>query len=395
MKESRSSGRGKKMLIMSILSIGIVLIALPFYFDTDYSALNTIRGELPRLASSTPQVAVERVKHIKTPEAVKGIYMTACVAGTPSWRTSLKEFINTTELNSVVLDIKDYSGTISFIDPTLQGDDVVGCRVRDLKEFIKELHEDDIYVIGRITVFQDPYYTKLHPELAVKSQSTGGVWKDHKGLAFIDVGAKPYWEYVVKLAKTSYELGVDEINFDYIRYPSDGNMKDTNYTWTIASSTKPQMLKTFFSYLHDELKGTGMVTSADLFGMTTTVNDDLGIGQVLGDALQYFDYVMPMVYPSHYPPTWNGYKKPAEHPYDVIRIAMEGGVAKAQVASTTPLKLRPWIQDFDLGATYNAAEVRAQIQATYDVGLTSWVSWDASNKYTKDAYLIEKSEGEN
>jgi hypothetical protein len=378
---------GKKMLVSSILIIFLVLIALPFFLKAQYKSMTTTGKDVPGVASSTPKV--KQASHIKTPEAVKGIYMTACVAGTPSWRESLKKFISTTELNSVVIDIKDYSGTISFVDPSLQANDVTGCRVRDMREFIEELHKENIYVIGRLTVFQDPYYTKLHPELAVKSQSTGGVWKDHKGLAFIDVGAKPYWEYVVKLSKASYDLGFDEINFDYIRYPSDGNMKDTSYTWTIASSTKPQMLKSFFSYLHNELKDTGVKTSADLFGMTTTATDDLGIGQVLGDALLYFDFIDPMVYPSHYPATWNGFKKPAEHPYEVIKLAMEGGVAKARAASTTPAKLRPWIQDFDLGATYNAAEVRAQIQATYDVGLTSWLSWDASNKYTQDAYLPE------
>jgi len=378
---------------LSFLFICILLLALPFLFKISYSSVLGNNETDLGVGTTTP---VFVATHVETPEAVKGIYVTACVAGTPSWRENLKKLIETTELNSVVIDIKDYSGTISFLDPDFPQTNVSGCRVSDMKEFVEELHKSDIYVIGRITVFQDPFYTKLHPELAVKKKSDGGVWKDHKGLAFIDVGAKPYWDYVVDLSKKSYALGFDELNFDYIRYPSDGNMKDTNYTWTIGSSTKPQMLKSFFSYLHDSLKDTGAKISADLFGMTTTNNDDLGIGQVLEDTLLYFDFVDPMVYPSHYPPTWNGFKNPAEHPYEVIKLSMQGGIDKEQalqaslgISTSTPSKLRPWLQDFDMGASYGVAEVRAQIKATYDIGLTSWLIWDAGNKYTTGAFLAE------
>lgn len=387
----------------SILAICILLLALPFLFKVSYSnVLGTNETDLG-LGTTTP---VFVATHVETPEAVKGIYVTACVAGTPSWRENLKKLIETTELNSVVIDIKDYSGTISFLDSDFPQANVSGCRVADMKEFVEELHESNIYVIGRITVFQDPFYTKLHPELAVKKKSDGGVWKDHKGLAFIDVGARPYWDYIIDLSKKSYALGFDELNFDYIRYPSDGNMKDTNYTWTPKQSedatgqatymTKHEVLRSFFAYLHDSLKEVDVKTSADLFGMTTTNNDDLGIGQVLEDTLEYFDFVDPMVYPSHYPPTWNGFKNPAEHPYEVIKLSMQGGIDKEQalqvslgIATSTPSKLRPWLQDFDMGASYGVAEVRAQIKATYDIGLVSWLIWDAGNKYTTGAFLAE------
>lgn len=378
---------------LSFLFICVLLLALPFLFKVSYNnVLGNNETELG-VGTTTP---IFVATHVETPRAVKGIYVTACVAGTPSWRESLKKLIETTELNSVVIDIKDYSGTISFLDPDFPQTNVSGCRVTDMKEFVGELHKSNIYVIGRITVFQDPFYTKLHPELAVKKKSDGGVWKDHKGLAFIDVGAKPYWDYVVNLSKKSYALGFDELNFDYIRYPSDGNMADADYTLTVGTSTKPQMLRSFFAYLHENLKDTGVKTSADLFGMTTTNKDDLGIGQVLENTLLYFDFVDPMVYPSHYPPTWNGFKNPAEHPYEVIKLSMQGGINKEQalqvsmgIATSTPSKLRPWLQDFDMGANYGVPEVRAQIKATYDIGLTSWLVWDAGNKYTTGAFLAE------
>jgi hypothetical protein len=364
------------------------------------------KAALPILKNGIPELVVV---HVKTPDPLKAIYMTACVAATPSWRTRLMNLIDTTELNSVVIDIKDYSGTVSYFptDPKLPQGTGSGCRVKDMAKFVAELHDKNIYVIGRVTVFQDPYYTKLHPELAVKRASDGGVWKDRKGLAFIDVSAKPYWEYIAELARDSYAIGFDEINFDYVRFPSDGNMKDIAYPWT-GKMSKSLALEHFFEFLEQVVKPTGAVISVDLFGMTTTNFDDLNIGQVLETAMAHFDFVAPMVYPSHYPPNFNGWKNPNNYPYDLIKFVMTKGSLRAEATSTpsitldgirigttTPAlytktaynrnKLRPWLQDFQYGGHYGPAEVRAQIKATYDSGLNSWMLWDPGNKYTPAA----------
>ncbi len=355
-------------------------------------------------AETTSQKPV--VQHISTPETVKAIYMTQCVVGTPSFRAELVDFIGETELNAVVIDIKDYSGGIAFRteNPELLPYVSKKCGAADMKEFVKVLHEKDIYVIGRITVFQDPLYTKMHPEFAVKrSSNTEIVWKDHKGLSFVDVGAKPFWEYIVTLSKESYALGFDELNFDYIRFPSDGDMKDIAYTW-VEENTKQEALEGFFRYLHEQLEQIGVVTSADLFGMTTTNQDDLNIGQVLERALPYFDYIDPMVYPSHYPTGFNGYKDVNAHAYDIVHFSMAEAV-KRTIATTTPVasfayerigtstpalyskpsypasKMRPWLQSFDYPVTYTAAMVQEQIQANADAGLDSYLFWDPSNKY--------------
>ena len=367
-----------------------IVVLLPSFLESTYSAPLSI-GE-----SQVPSVLDVLVTHLETPEPLKSLYMTACVASTPSWRESLKTLIEATELNAIVIDVKDYTGVVSFPNDFPKLNTNSGCIVSDIREFVQILHEADIYVIGRISVFQDPSYAKLFPALAVKKKSDGGVWKDYKGLSFIDVGAQPYWDYIVELSEQSYALGFDELNYDYVRYPSDGNMQDTSYTWTVGTTTKPEMLRSFFEYLHDNLKHTGVKLSVDLFGMTTTVESDMNIGQILENALPYFDYVSPMVYPSHYPPKWNGFANPAEHPYEVIKIAMGSGVKREQawnvsngLATSTPSKLRPWLQDFNLGATYGPDKVQAQIKATHDVGLTSWMLWNAGNKYTKEALLIE------
>lgn len=353
------------------------------------------------------------VTHLETPEPLKAIYMSQCVVGTPNFRQDLVDQIDRTELNAVMIDIKDFTGYLSFKtdNPKLVNSVSKKCGASDMKEFIKSLHEKGIYVIGRVTVFQDPYMSSIRPDLAVRKKSDGGVWKDHKGLSFIDVGAREHWDYIIEIAKESYAIGFDEINFDYVRFPSDGNMQDTDFTHS-RNISKPEALRQFFEYLHGALKDTGMKTSVDIFGMTTTNTDDLNIGQVLENTFPYFDYVAPMVYPSHYPPNFNGWKNPNEHIYEVVHYAMGSAVERAiatttriklfnstPIASTTPqlytkpvhdkLKLRTWIQDFDYGGNYGAKEVRAQIQATYDVGLTSWMIWAPSNRYTEEALLTE------
>ncbi len=383
--------KGSFLWVVAVGSIFFILaVLLPSFLESTYSA------SPPLEKSQVASIQVVVASHLETPEPIKALYMTSCVAGTPSWRESLKKLIEETELNAVVIDIKDYTGVVAFSNNFPKTDVSRGCVVSDMREFIRELHESNIYVIGRISVFQDPSYTKLFPALAVKKKSDGEVWKDYKGLSFIDVGARPYWDYIVELSEEAYALGFDELNYDYVRYPSDGNMADALYTWTVGTTTKLEMLRSFFEYLDVSLKDIGVKTSVDLFGMTTTVVSDMNIGQVLENAFPYFNYVSPMVYPSHYPPTWNGFTNPAEHPYEVVKIAMTSAVERETnwnilqgLASTTPSKMRPWLQDFNLGATYGSDKIRAQIQATYDVGLTSWMLWNAGNKYTKEALLVE------
>lgn len=421
---------------LTVAIAGVVLaanVALPQALQTTYDSgdQTTATSSTTDTVDTTDALDARMVReHVPLPDAVKGIYMTSCVAGTPTFRDSVISLIDDTEINAVVIDIKDYSGTISFppTDPELApawAD--ARCGTSGMAALIEELHRKDIFVIGRITVFQDPYYSAKHPELAVKKSSDGSVWKDGKGLSFIDVGASAYWDYIISLATDSYNLGFDELNFDYIRYPSDGNMQDIAFTHS-GGKNKQENLESFFSYLHDALndpsqfdavrhENTGRehavpYMSADLFGMTTSNTDDLSIGQVQERTAPYFDFIDPMVYPSHYPKNFLGLGNPNDYPYKVIHYAMSEG-ARRMIATTTTVegflhtrigtstpalyekpaypvtKLRPWLQDFDYGGNYDVAEVQAQIKATYDAGLTSWLIWDPGNRYTRGAYLPE------
>jgi len=222
--------------------------------------------------------------------------------------------------------------------------------------------------------------------LAIKN-SSGAVWKDRKGLSWIDPAAREYWDYIVRIGRATERSGFDELNFDYVRFPSDGNMHDIVYPYWDERIAQKDVFLEFFSYLDARLAELNIPISADLFGLTTTAeNSDLKIGQVLEYAAPYFDYIAPMVYPSHYPPGFNGLANPAVHPYEVIHYSMTKAYERLIAATSTPTKLRPWIQDFDLGADYDDEMIRKQKQAVYDSGLTSWMSWDPANIYTKSAY---------
>ncbi len=341
------------------------------------------------LATSTKDVIPKLVvTHLPVPQDVKAIYMTSWVAGRKDLRLALVKLVDDTELNSIVIDVKDYTGRISFEvdDPKIKEFGSPEKRISDIKEFIDELHKKNIYVIARISAFQDVYMSDKRPDLAVLRESDGAVWKDRKGISWLDAGSKEVWEYLASVGDIAYGVGFDELNFDYIRFPSDGNMNDISYRFYKQDVfSKGEQLRQFFAFLASYFAGKGPVLSADLFGMTTSNYDDLGIGQVLENALPYFDYVAPMVYPSHYPPNFMGFARPEEKPYEVVKYALDRARDRTLAASNTPSKIRPWLQDFDLGAIYTPELVRAQINATYDAGLDSWMLWSASNHYTKEA----------
>ncbi|MDP3725947.1 MAG: putative glycoside hydrolase [bacterium] len=384
---------------ISIFSFAAVaLYGAPIFLQTVYEP-SVQKNESAAVQGAAPQeIKKLEATHLKTPTPTRAVYMTSCVAGTPNLRKRLVTLIEETELNSVVIDIKDYSGNIAFPTDNLLFKGAVGitCRVNDMREFIALLHEKGIYVIGRITVFQDPFFAKKRPDLAVQKESDKTIWKDYKGISFIDAGAEEYWDYIVALSHESYAIGFDELNFDYVRFPSDGNMRDIYYPWSeeriIADPNfgKAYVLKEFFMYLHGALKDPRvrkgqLVLSADLFGMTTTNTDDLNIGQVIEFAEPYFDYIAPMVYPSHYPKGFNGYQNVNAYPYEIVNFSMSRASTRLLAASSTPLKLRPWLQDFDYPVAYTPEMVRTQIQAVYDAGLDSWMLWNPTNIYTRSA----------
>ncbi|MFA5021580.1 MAG: putative glycoside hydrolase [Patescibacteria group bacterium] len=315
----------------------------------------------------------------------KGIYLTAYTAGMKQRRQELVNLIKTTELNSIVIDVKDYSGKI-FFDANLPLADKIKSkeiRIPDLDQWVAELKKQGIYTIARIVVFQDPYLAEKRPDIALKSKA-GGTWRDRKGLSWVDPTQRLVWDYNMDLAKEAVRLGFDEVNFDYIRFPSDGDIKQIVYANLDNNSfeAKSRAMAKFYNYVNQSLTFYPIITSADLFGMVLWRKDGLNIGQTLEDAALNFDYVCPMVYPSHYPPNFQGFANPADHPYEVVYQSL---IRAKDDLKPAKAKMRPWLQDFDMGAEYTPQMIRAQIQASYDSNSVGWLLWNASNRYTAAA----------
>jgi len=340
-------------------------------------------------AVSAPSVVVPPpvVTHTTTPGHVNGIYISSWSAGTSSSMAHLNSLLDGGTLNAVVIDIKDATGKLSYepLDPTLLATGVGTKRIAHLNTLIQSLHDRHIYVIGRISVFQDQFYPTLHPENALQNSKTHGVWKDPKGLAYLQANNADVWHYTESIAEDAYAQGFDEINLDYVRFPSDGNLK--NIDESTFTQNKEDTIASFFADVDTTLRQKDHIPlSADIFGLTMSATDDMGIGQKLELIAPHVDYVCPMIYPSHFANGTYGYKNPATHPYDMIHKALTDGMAKLTAANIPTTKLRPWLQDFNLGAVYTAQMVQTQITATNDVGLKSWLMWDASNKYTSSVY---------
>lgn len=349
-----------------LLSIFTTLIAIPVIF------FNLAFGDIsPKVLEKPPKTYV------------KGIYMTAHTAGWKERRDELVKLIEETELNAIVIDIKDYSGNILY-DSQVPLVNELGTEkiiISDLPGLLQELKEKNIYTIARLAVFQDPILAEKKPEWALKDKD-GGLWRDWKGLAWVDSSLKEVWDYNLAVAKEAVSMGFDEINLDYIRFPSDGPLDDIVYPFFNKHLSKNDVMHQFFKYFGQNLAVLPVYSSVDLFGMTLWQDDGLNIGQRVEDAAPYFDYICPMVYPSHYPATFEGYKNPAKYPYEIV---YESLIRSEERVKNSRAKIRPWLQDFDLGAVYDAEMVKKEIQASYDANTAGWLLWNARNRYTEGA----------
>ena len=358
-------------------------------------------GSKDKKASNSPVVSdIESQKPLPNPPSViKAIYLTSWSGGSSKKINYVIDLKKAGLINAVVVDIKDFSGIVAY---DIQNPDVIKygakeIRIPKINLTIKKLHDEGIYVVARITVFQDPVLATARLDLAVKSSSsmiaastlgTNSLWKDRKGLSWIDPAATSSWDYFVAIVKDAASRGFDELNFDYIRFPSDGDLNDMLFPHWDEITPKHKVIKKFFKYLRGSLPNVKI--SADLFGLATVNKGDMGIGQIIEDAYEYFDYVSPMVYPSHYATGFLGYVNPATAPYEVVKYSLDGAFARLKSTSTIIFtsKLRPWLQDFDLGADYNEAMVELEIQAVKDAlggDYNGFMLWNPSNIYTKEA----------
>jgi len=367
-------------LILVIIGV-IAALFMIFAWKTTVVSLEAqaaVDGANDGPVSEYPLVRMRQKKMKPARIAVKGVYLTAYSAGNSKKMDEIIKLIDDTELNAVVIDIKDYSGKILFASKNTQAQDLklIDNRVGDLRALVLKLKKHGIYTIARQTVFQDPILAEKKPEWALKSVS-GGLWRDNKGLAWVNPNNQAVWDYNVAIAKEAIGLGFDEINFDYVRFPSDGVMR--NIVYANGDKTREEVMGEFFKYLRTELGREPAWLSIDMFGFVMERHDGMSIGQRLEDAVDSIDYICPMMYPSHYPSGHLGLVNPAAYPREVFENGMKKGLPYFEGKRAS---VRPWIQAFNMGAVYDAEKIRAQIDIVEKYSDAGWLMWNAANRYT-------------
>jgi len=317
---------------------------------------------------------------------VKGVYISAFGAGKLQ---KLLHLADTTEINAFVCDVKDDSGYVTY-DADVQfakDNNLINSRISSVDNFIGTLREHNITPIARIVCFADNNLAKKRPDLAIQKKDGTGEWKDSKGHCYLNPYKEEVWDYLVQLAEDAARHGFREIQFDYVRFPSDGDIANAAYPG--ENSTKDEAIKGFLAYAHSKLEPLGVWVSADVFGLTTRETGDMGIGQNLEKIADNVDIVCPMVYPSHYSANSYGLDDPNRYPYELVTGAMAD--AKKRLAGTG-CKGRPWLQDFSWnGFTYGVAEVKAQIKAAEAQGFDEWILWNPNLNYSEGALRSKDS----
>lgn len=319
---------------------------------------------------------------------VKGIYMTGHTVNNKQKFDSLVKLIDDTELNAVVIDVKSDEGMVLY-KTDLEDVHFSGANsniiIDDIDAVLSHLNSKDIYPIARVVTFKDNKAASKFPHLAVKTHS-GSVWRDRNSQAWLNPYNKEAWDYVVDIAEEAAAIGFKEIQFDYVRFPTDGNLKMINYG-SSENMKKAKAIADFLKYAKGRLSNMGVVVSADVFGLVTTAENDMNIGQQLEYLADSVDVICPMVYPSHYGKGSYGVAEPDFEPYKIVNYSMKKAKERLDKNQNTTAKLRPWLQDFTASylpryKKYGPAEIRAQIKATKDAGVKEWILWNAGNRYT-------------
>ena len=371
------------LIIAAVLAVTAAGGTFGYYYGRDGEVPLGLPAAAPlKVAANAP--AVETGKRQLLASEFRGLYITSWTAGIRRFH-ELADMMGKSYLNGMVIDIKDSTGKVGYPSrvPLVAATGAYERRIRDLEGILRFCRERKIHTVARIAVFQDPNLAKARPSLAVGS-SGGRIWKDRKGLAWVDPASREVWDYNIALAKEAALLGFDEVQFDYVRFPTDGRLKSMTYPVYRRDVPKHEIIRRFFQYVDQQLKPVNVLVSADLFGLTVMAEDDLNIGQRIEDVADYVDYICPMIYPSHFPPGHLGMKNPGMHPYRIIYDSSLRGLKRLEGKRA---KLRPWLQDFKLGGAYDRKMIGEQIQAARDAGVFGFTMWNARNVYTDDAYL--------
>lgn len=348
----------------------------------------------PLEESPAPEESEEMIRISTKPDPVKvkGIYLTANTAGSEDRMDEIIGYIDQTELNAVVIDVKDDFGNVTFQmdSPAVNEIEAVRAYISDMPALAEKLKDHGIYMIARIPAFRDPYLAERKPEWCLKL-SDGSIYTDRNGQAWVDPYKREVWDYLIEIAKEAGEAGFDEIQFDYVRFCTERGMDDVVFDpEDTQGMDKTQIITEFVKYAYEQLSSQGLYVSADVFGTIIDSTQDAQIvGQSYGEMAENLDYICPMIYPSHYGNGNFGIDYPDTQPYETILGALSSSrreLAEYGVPEEEMAAVRPWLQDFTASylehyIEYGDEEIRAQIQAVYDAGYDEWILWSASNRY--------------
>jgi len=331
------------------------------------------------------------------PETVKGIYVPARSAASDKI-DELISIAEDTEINAMVIDIKDDQGRISYaMDCALAKE--IGAdtdTISDMPSLIQKLKSKNIYLIARIVAFKDPFLAEKRPDFAIKNKD-GTTYVDGNGEAWVNPYMNEVWDYLVDVASQAAAIGFDEIQFDYIRFSTSKAIAQADFGEGSAGVSKEEIITDFTKYAYEKLKPLGVYVSADVYGTIIASAVDAGsVGQNYMEMSKYLDYICPMIYPSHFGEGNFGIKYPDTEPYEIISKVLSLSVEKLKgiQGDEQHAIVRPWLQDFtatwiDHHIKYGGDEIREQIEGVYSAGYQEWILWNASSNYSEDGLVEE------
>jgi len=334
------------------------------------------------------------------PPPIKALYVNAWAFGSPKlWH--LVRLADSTEINAFVVDVKDDTGCLLYDSNVKVARDIGATRcirARDARARLDTLHEHDIYAIARIVIAKDPLLAEHRPQWSVQRRDVGGLWRDRIGSAWVDAYNDSVWIYAAQIAEEAVRMGFDEVQFDYVRFPDEPREAMANAVFPARrhGETQRAAVRASVAKLAERLQPLGVPVTFDIFGLTASATGeaDLGIGQVWEDFITVADVVLPMVYPSHYYAGAYGYARPNANPYAIVKKALRDALERSRPHPRSAA-IRPYLQAFTLGRRlprYTPHEIREQIRAAEELGITSWVLWNPRSVYQRDALRPYRTE---
>jgi hypothetical protein len=320
---------------------------------------------------------------------LKAVYLSYYGVCDRTIRGRVLDLLDRTELNAVVIDVKGDRGFIPYESriPLARDAGAMGpVRHADVDGLLAELKSKGIHTVARVVAFKDDVLARHRPEWAVEDATTGARWVDNERLAWIDPFREEAWAYPIAVAEEAALKGFDEIQFDYLRFPSDGRVGAARYSQDSTPASRVQAITRFLRQARAALARSGAALAVDIFGYTAFDSDDAGIGQRVEALAPLVDVLCPMAYPSAYHAGIPGIPNPVANPYEVVLETVRRGRGRS---AQSPVQIRPWIQDFRDYAfdrrAFGVPEIRAQMKAALDAGATGWMLWNPANRYTADA----------